>query len=130
MRKSTHAPRYSAALIGSIAGLRKPDAEYRFHPDRKWRFDFAWPEARIAYEIEGAVWTGGRHTRGSGFIKDAEKYNHAAALDWLVFRIDSAHVYSPSTLALVAQAYRARCPDHAKSNVIVFPQQKKGRKAA
>jgi very-short-patch-repair endonuclease len=64
----------------------KPEPEYRFHPTRKWRFDFAFPDRMVAVEIEGGVWTGGRHTRGSGFVADIEKYNAAAALGWFVFR--------------------------------------------
>ena len=49
-------------------------AEYRFHPIRRWRNDFFFPEVNLAVEIEGKVW-GGRHTRPLGFIKDIEKYN-------------------------------------------------------
>jgi hypothetical protein len=74
-------------LVWGIHGLPKPEAEYRFHPERKWRFDYAWPNHfLIAVEIEGAIWTGGRHTRGSGFAKDMEKYNAAGKLGWRVFR--------------------------------------------
>ena len=67
-------------------GLPAPETEFRFHSARKWRFDFAWPDKLIALEVEGAVWTGGRHTRGSGFKKDIDKYNNAGVLGWRVFR--------------------------------------------
>lgn len=72
-----------------IAALRlpPPEREYRFDPDRRWRFDFAWPEHRVAFEIEGGTWTGGRHTRGAGFSADCEKYNAAALQGWRVFRV-------------------------------------------
>ena len=60
--------------------------EYRFHPERLWRFDYAIPGMMVAIEIEGGVWTIGRHTRGSGFIKDMEKYNAAAIMGWKVLR--------------------------------------------
>jgi hypothetical protein len=66
--------------------LPAPTPEYRFHTTRKWRFDYAWPDKKIAIEVEGGVWTGGRHTRGAGFVADCEKYNTAAAMGWLVFR--------------------------------------------
>jgi hypothetical protein len=61
-------------------------AEHKFHPGRRWRFDFAHPTALIAVEIEGAVWINGRHTRGAGYLKDMEKYNAAAMLGWRVMR--------------------------------------------
>ena len=62
------------------------DAEYRFHPRRRWRFDFAWPSVKIAVEIDGGAYTRGRHTRGKGFEADCEKMNAAALLGWRVLR--------------------------------------------
>lgn len=67
-------------------GIPDPVSEYRFHPTRKWRFDFAWPDRWVAVEVEGGTWSGGRHTRGGGFQKDCEKYNNAALLGWIVLR--------------------------------------------
>lgn len=63
-----------------------PDAvaEHRFHPVRKWRFDMAVPSRMIAIEIDGGVWSGGRHSGGAGQIKDFEKGNAAAVLGWRV----------------------------------------------
>lgn len=66
-----------------------PEREYRFHADRRWRFDFAWPTQRVAVEAEGGTWSGGRHVRGSGFEADVEKYNTAAATGWRIFRCTS-----------------------------------------
>jgi very-short-patch-repair endonuclease len=60
--------------------------EHRFHPERKWRFDFAVPDLRVAIEIEGGTWIAGRHTTGSGFAKDCAKYNAATLLGWRVLR--------------------------------------------
>ena len=62
------------------------EVEHRFC-DRLWRFDFAHLETKTAIEIEGGTWTAGRHTRGSGFVADAEKYNTAAIDGWTVFRL-------------------------------------------
>jgi len=67
-------------------GLPEPAAEYRFHPTRRWRFDYAYPDAKVAVELEGGTWVNGRHTRGGGFEKDAEKYNAAVLLGWRVLR--------------------------------------------
>jgi very-short-patch-repair endonuclease len=71
------------------AGLSK---QHRFHPDRKWAFDFAWPARRWALEVEGGTWTGGRHTRGEGFRDDCEKYAQAALKGWRVLRATSDQV--------------------------------------
>lgn len=67
----------------------QPVREYRFQPPRRWRFDLAWPEQKIAIELEGGIWTGGRHTRGKGFEADCEKYNMAALMGWRVLRYTS-----------------------------------------
>ena len=66
--------------------LPEPVREHRFHATRRWRFDFAYPAQMLAIEVEGGVWSGGRHTRGSGFIKDMEKYNTALMDGWRVYR--------------------------------------------
>lgn len=61
-------------------GLSDPEQEYHFHPVRKWRFDFAYPDKMLAIEVEGGTWNRGRHTRGQGFEDDCEKYNEAVVL--------------------------------------------------
>lgn len=60
--------------------------EHRFDPERRWRFDFAWPEHRVAVEVEGGHWHNGRHTRGSGFQADCIKYSRAVEMGWRVLR--------------------------------------------
>lgn len=72
-----------------LCQIANPEREYRFHPVRKWRFDFAYPDKKIAVECEGGVWTRGRHTRGMGFIQDCEKYNEATLMGWRVLRYSS-----------------------------------------
>jgi very-short-patch-repair endonuclease len=66
--------------------MPEPVEEYKFCPARKWRFDYAWPGPKVALEIEGGIWTGGRHTRGAGFSEDMDKYNMAGKAGWRVFR--------------------------------------------
>ena len=63
-----------------------PVAEYRFHPTRRWRFDYAFPGQMLAIEIEGGHHAGGRHTRGTGFENDIMKYEAAMLLGWDVYR--------------------------------------------
>ena len=82
-------------------GLPEAIAEYRFHSQRKWRFDYAWPKFKqkdfecsvkatpelmggVAVEVQGGIWTRGRHTRGAALKKEWEKLNAAAALGWRI----------------------------------------------
>lgn len=78
--------------------------EYIFHPTRKWRFDYAVPEHKIALEVEGGVWTGGRHTSPKGFLGDIEKYNTATLMGWRVFRTTPDDLYKKKTLDLMKSA--------------------------
>jgi hypothetical protein len=89
-RGPVQAPDYSHfPKVCIAAGLPEPVGEYRFAPPRRWRFDWAWTssEHQIALEIDGGVWTQGRHTRGKGAIGDMEKLNAAAILGWKVLRV-------------------------------------------
>jgi very-short-patch-repair endonuclease len=70
--------------------------EFRFHPTRKWRFDYCHFDSKVAIEVDGGVFTQGRHTRGKGFIGDMEKLNNAAMLGWSILR------FQPSTLLKMA----------------------------
>lgn len=70
------------------------EQEYKFHPDRKWRADFFITGTNILIEVEGGVWSGGRHTRGKGYLGDMEKYNAAAVMGFKVLRFDTQQVKS------------------------------------
>lgn len=80
--------------------------EYKFHPERKWRFDYAVPEHKIALEVEGGVWTSGRHTRPQGFLGDIEKYNTATLMGWRVFRTTPTELYRTATINLLKEAIK------------------------
>jgi very-short-patch-repair endonuclease len=69
-----------------LPDLAEPVREYQFYADRLWRFDRAWPEERVAVEMEGGTYGQGRHVRPAGFEDDCWKYNTAAALGWAVLR--------------------------------------------
>lgn len=77
--------------------------EYRFHPTRQWRFDYAIPDLRIAIEIDGGIWINGRHNRASGYLGDMEKFNAAATLGWVVLKFTPQEQYSQKTLELITQ---------------------------
>jgi very-short-patch-repair endonuclease len=75
-----------------------PEREHRFAPPRRWRFDFAWPALMVAVEAEGGTWAGGRHTTGTGFRADCQKYNAAVELGWRVLRFTGTEIEDGSAL--------------------------------
>lgn len=89
-----------------LAGLPKPETEYRFHPTRRWRFDYAFPASSIAVEVDGGAFVGGRHTRGAGFVKDMEKNNAAVLRGWRVLRFTPQQVKSGEALNVLTEALR------------------------
>lgn len=70
------------------------EQEFEFHPKRKWRADFHLVGKKILVEVEGAIWSGGRHTRGKGYIGDMEKYNAATMMGFQVIRFSTDQVKS------------------------------------
>ena len=91
-----------------------PIREYGFHPDRRWRFDFAWPALKIALEVEGGIYGGkdhtgrqykGAHSSVSGIKRDISKYNAAALLGWLVLRVQPADLDSQETIDMIKAAF-------------------------
>jgi very-short-patch-repair endonuclease len=79
--------------------------EYQFHDKRKWRFDYAILDKKIAIEVEGGVWIQGRHTRPKGFLGDMEKYNTAAQMGWKLLRITPDKLMSLETFEMIIKAY-------------------------
>ena len=77
------------------------DDAHAYYRGRKWRFDFAWPALMLAVECEGGTFSGGRHTRGTGFEKDAEKYGEATARGWRVLRVTQRQITSGEALVLI-----------------------------
>ncbi len=84
-RQGTHEVAFMQML--QDAGLPAAQVEYRFCSARRWRFDFAWPDYRLAIEIDGGAWIQGRHNRGRGFVADREKDLGAFRLGWCVLHI-------------------------------------------
>lgn len=114
-------------------GLPRAVAEHRFCPGRKWRFDYAFPAQSkaqglkpkvsraaapaldvsletkdcpggVAIEVQGGIWTRGRHTRGAALVKEWEKLNTAAALGWRVLYCAPGGELSRDFVQLLEQA--------------------------
>lgn len=90
--------------------LPAPTPQYRFAaPERRWSFDLAWPDRKLACEVEGGIWIrgGGRHNRASSFEKDAEKYNEACLRGWRLLRVTTGQVTSGVAIGLIERALGA-----------------------
>lgn len=76
-------------LLWRVAQGPPLEREVKFHASRRWRSDFAHLETRTLIEIEGGIFLpgGGRHSRGAGYAKDAEKYLEAVLAGWTVVRL-------------------------------------------
>lgn len=96
--------RYSPNIVLAYfqqCGLPPCVAEHKFHPTRKWRFDFAWVDAQVALEVDGGVWTRGAHGRGSGIVRDIEKGNAAVMLGWRVLRVQPRELCMAETVEMI-----------------------------
>ena len=85
-----------------------PEREYRFKPPRRYRADFAFPERKLLVEIEGGVYSNGRHVRGKGYSQDCEKYNLAVIDGWDVLRFTSEMVDDGSALTTLENYFISR----------------------
>lgn len=86
---------FEAKLARELRALKiNFEQEYQFHPKRKWRADFHLGGKKILVEVEGGIWSGGRHTRGKGYIGDMEKYNAAVMMGYQVIRFSTEQVKS------------------------------------
>jgi hypothetical protein len=90
------------ALQIKACQLPIPDREYLFHPTRRWRVDFAWPEFMVLVEIEGLTPQGGRHQRLAGFEADAVKYGEAQRLGFTVVRLTPTQVRTGAGVRLIS----------------------------
>jgi len=80
-----------------------PSREHRFC-ERKWRWDYAWPDAMLALDIQGGVWTAGRHTRGEGYSGDCEKQAEAVLRGWRVLRCTPGQIADGQALRWILRA--------------------------
>lgn len=106
VQKESNSKKYENLLAFQIQGekLKTPTREFRFHPERRWRFDFAFPDDKLAVEVEGGIWANGRHNRGSGFEGDCAKYNEAMLAGWRVIRVTSNMVKDLRALNYIKRA--------------------------
>jgi hypothetical protein len=89
-----------------------PELEVQFHPDRRWRFDAAWWDRKVALEVQGGLFAGtpcpmcgrrrgGRHNDAVGLLKEYEKLNAAAALGWRVLYVIPEWLMKTETIEML-----------------------------
>jgi very-short-patch-repair endonuclease len=92
-----------------VAGFPEPERQVRFarkEVKRNWSADFAYPALRILIEVEGGVYSNGRHVRGAGYTEDCRKYNWASMLGWTLIRVTGKMVETGEALDFIEEAYR------------------------
>jgi len=105
VKKAQQVDELHGKVLAQLVGFPDPATELVFHPKRKWRLDYAWPTRMIAVEIHGGIHSGGRHTRGKGFVEDRAKMNEARLLGWTVIEATPEHVKSGQLRAWLLTAF-------------------------
>lgn len=105
VKKAQQVDALHSKVLAQLVGFPDPATELVFHPKRRWRLDFAWPTRMIAVEIHGGIHSGGRHTRGKGFVEDRAKMNEAALLGWTVIEATPEHIQSGQLRAWLLAAF-------------------------
>ncbi len=89
-----------------VAGVPDPDTEFCFHPTRKWRWDFCWPDKLVAVEYQGGIYNQGKqgHQTTVGIERDCLKFSWGAALGWRLLPINAGMVRDGTALDLIIRA--------------------------
>ncbi|MGO8877006.1 MAG: type IV toxin-antitoxin system AbiEi family antitoxin domain-containing protein [Acidimicrobiales bacterium] len=74
---------HRALCLLRLAGLPEPKPQWRVHEAGRFHavVDFAWPECRIALEVDGFRW----HSDPGSFAHDRRRSNRLQELGWLVY---------------------------------------------
>ena len=105
VKKAQQVDTLHSKVLAQLVGFPDPTTELLFHPKRKWRFDYAWEEQKLALEVHGGIHSGGRHTRGRGFVEDRAKMNEATLLGWTVLEVTPEHIKSGQLRAWLLAAF-------------------------
>ena len=105
VKKAQQVDTLHSKVLAQLVGFPDPATELLFHPKRKWRLDYAWEEQKLALEVHGGIHSGGRHTRGRGFVEDRAKMNEATLLGWTVLEVTPEHIKSGQLRAWLLAAF-------------------------
>jgi hypothetical protein len=73
----------------TVLDIPPPRREFKFMENRDFRLDYAWPEKRLAVEVQGMV-----HRIKERFLRDIEKLAMAQILGWRVLLVAGQDVRS------------------------------------
>jgi very-short-patch-repair endonuclease len=92
--------------LGYEVGLGEGIREFQFAKCLKRRYaaDLAWPGHKILLELEGGVYSNGRHVRGKGYEDDCEKYSLASILGYTLIRVTYGMIETGKALELIQMA--------------------------
>ena len=71
---------------------------------KRYRADFAHLESQSLIEIQGGTYMRGRHVSGSGYDRDARKYNLAMIGGWKVFLLTSTTAIDATWIRKIGNA--------------------------
>lgn len=113
--KLPHELRYPVffRLIKDNPFMPDPVEEFKFHPVRKWRVDICWPDQKLAVEIEGGVWSCGRHIHPTGFMNDKEKYNMLSIFGYHLLRFTPQEIESCEAYDVIREWFKNNCEYNA-----------------
>ena len=102
---------YVHRLLTQIRAFKHPvpAQEVLFHPTRKWRFDLAWPELKVAVEYQGGIFSRqASHSSISHIMRDQQKGNEAQLHGWIVIYANAATVNSGQAIDWINRAIELR----------------------
>lgn len=106
-RRKREALRADFRRLCADNGLPMPVTEHWFAWEamrRRWPFDFAWPDEKLALEVDGGLFVEGAHVRGAYILKTHDKLNTAARLNWRMLYRVPGNLCTAETIALVRAA--------------------------
>lgn len=84
------------------------EREVRFIDGRKFAFDAALPDVKVAVEYSGIMGLGASHASVSGLVRDAWKLNEAQLRGWTVITANAKSVEDGSAMDQVIRALESR----------------------
>lgn len=112
---------YKVPLLAHLEALASRHSiglalEHRFHPVRRWRFDYAFPDLMIAVEYDGLMFRSVGHTSLGAIMSDMERTNQAQLLGWTIYRANAKTVANKEFFAVIEEALRIASPAQVETD--------------